>query len=112
MGFCVLTRCEGERIVMTVEGESGPLKIVISFQGFKGRSVRVGIEAPRSVKFLREELVSSPTADEVVVHPIGSTCWDAEFLELPELPELPEHWLNNLSLGQVAFLGLPEGVST
>jgi hypothetical protein len=30
MGFCVLTRCEGERIVMTVEGESGPVEIVTS----------------------------------------------------------------------------------
>jgi sRNA-binding carbon storage regulator CsrA len=110
MGFCVLTRCEGERIVMTVEGKSGPVEIVISFQRFRGKSVRVAIEAPQSVKFLREELartLATVDADSArpVVDPIGSTWWAAE------VSELPEHWLNNLSLGQVSFLGRPEGVA-
>jgi sRNA-binding carbon storage regulator CsrA len=105
MGFCVLTRCEGEQIVMTFEGESGPVQIVVSFQRFKGRSVRVGIEAPQSVKFVREELVGTATVDADSAPAVvcdGSTWW----------ADLPEHWINNLSLGQVAFIGLPEGVST
>jgi sRNA-binding carbon storage regulator CsrA len=109
MGFCVLTRCEGERIVMTVEGESGPVQIVISFQGFKGKSVRVGLEAPQSVKIVREELVGAlATVDADSAPAVVS---NTSILWAVGVLELPENWLNNLSLGQVAFLGLPEGVS-
>jgi carbon storage regulator len=49
----VLSRREGEALILnTSDGE-----IVVSIELLQGRQVKVGIEAPQSVRVLRDELV-------------------------------------------------------
>ena len=49
----VLSRREGEAIIL--ETSDGP--ITIRLTEYNGSQTRVGVEAPRSVKVLREELL-------------------------------------------------------
>jgi carbon storage regulator CsrA len=49
----VLSRREGEAIIL--ETSDGP--ITIRLTEYNGNQTRVGVEAPRSVKVLREELL-------------------------------------------------------
>jgi carbon storage regulator len=44
----VLTRKEGEKIII---GD-----VIISIVSVRGKSVRIGIDAPKEIKILREEL--------------------------------------------------------
>lgn len=49
----ILTRRENEALVI---GED----IVVTVMGIKGNQVRIGIDAPKDVLVLREELVADP----------------------------------------------------
>lgn len=53
----VLTRQPGESLLI---GDN----IVITVLEVRGDKVRIGIEAPRDVKILREELERNPDADD------------------------------------------------
>lgn len=54
----LLTRRVGERVMI---GEG----IVIAILGIRGGQVRLGIEAPKEVKVLREELIRRHEVEEV-----------------------------------------------
>ena len=54
----LLTRRVGERVMI---GEG----IVIAILGIRGGQVRLGIEAPKEVKVLREELIRRHKVEEV-----------------------------------------------
>lgn len=56
----VLTRRPFEKIII---GDN----IVITFLGFKGHQLRIGIEAPKDVSIRREELLKRVTGTAVTV---------------------------------------------
>lgn len=58
----VLTRCEGEALII---GDD----ICITVLGIKGSQVRLGIDAPASVRVLRDELLDGPGDDDRPDHP-------------------------------------------
>lgn len=49
----VLSRRPGEKLILTV----GAVEIVVACLGREGGQYRIGVQAPRHVKILREELV-------------------------------------------------------
>lgn len=49
----VLGRAIGQKIV--VETSDGPIEIVI--RGTNGKQIKVGVDAPKSVKIMRKELL-------------------------------------------------------
>lgn len=51
----VLDRREGERIVI-----DGGIIVTIAGVSANGRRVKVGIEAPRGVRIMREEIAATP----------------------------------------------------
>ena len=51
----VLARKQGERIMLVVNGET----IVLSVESVKGERVKLGFEAPDSVRIVREELIQT-----------------------------------------------------
>ena len=52
----VLSRREGEAIIL--ETSDGPIRVTLT--EYNGQQTRVGVEAPKSVKILREELLNEP----------------------------------------------------
>jgi sRNA-binding carbon storage regulator CsrA len=63
----VLTRREGERLVLRVPPANEMVEIIISIAESRSGAARVGIDAPAEVKIIREELLENPapvTADE------------------------------------------------
>jgi len=59
----VLTRREGERIILSLSGDGGEqIEIAVSIHELRKGSVKVGIDAPKRVKIVREELVDEPAA--------------------------------------------------
>ena len=66
----VLSRLEGERIVLNPAGErvtlDGPITLQLLYVG--GNHVRLGVTAPREIVILREELVENPR-EELVENP-------------------------------------------
>ena len=63
--------------------------VVVTIVSVSGGRVRVAVDAGPEVKILRGELVE---VDPVPAGTVGG---------------ISEGWLNDLSLGQVAFMGLP-----
>ena len=57
----VLTRREGDTVIL--ETSDGP--ITVSIEQNKGHQIRVGIEAPKSVRILRGELKEQELAEKV-----------------------------------------------
>jgi len=56
----VLTRKEGEKLILYREGKA-PIEMAII--GIKGKQIRIGIEADKDVKILREELIEKAAAN-------------------------------------------------
>ena len=81
MGILALSRKPGETIHIG--------NVVVSIVSIGGGRVRVGIEAGPEVEILRGELVGF---DPVPAGTVGG---------------VSEGWLNDLSLGHAAFIGLP-----
>ena len=48
----ILTRREGESLIVELDGK--PVKVLV--QETKGNQVKIGIDAPKEVQILREEL--------------------------------------------------------
>jgi carbon storage regulator CsrA len=57
----ILTRREGERVIVTVPGVG---QIVVKLVAVKGRSARLGFVAPKGTEIWREELVERPPTGE------------------------------------------------
>ncbi len=61
----VLTRKEGEAIMIGYN-------ITVRILGVKGKQVKIGVEAPSSVKILREELFNSIVEENKMASSIGT----------------------------------------
>lgn len=57
----VLTRKEGERVVINFPGQ----RVVLEVCKVEGDRVRLGFDAPRSVAVLREEIADRPAREAV-----------------------------------------------
>jgi carbon storage regulator CsrA len=57
----LLTRREGERVIVTVPGHG---QIVVKLIAVEGRKARLGFSAPKGVEIMREELVERPETGE------------------------------------------------
>jgi len=56
-----LTRKEGEGIILSTRDDYGRrIEIIVSVAESRGGTARIGIEAPASVKILRQELAGQP----------------------------------------------------
>ena len=55
----VLTRKPGEKLIVSDS-------IVVTFLGFKGEAIKLGVEAPPEVRILRQELLPHQAAEPTV----------------------------------------------
>jgi len=58
-GYLALTRRTGEELFLNIKDSNGSItEIRIDLNGIKGRQVRIGIDAPKTVEVVRGELLS------------------------------------------------------
>ncbi|UZE97224.1 carbon storage regulator [Alkalimarinus alittae] len=58
-GYLALTRREGEKLFFFIEDSNGTItKIRIDLNEITGNQVKIGIDAPKTVQIIRDELLS------------------------------------------------------